>query len=78
MVILLIPRLSTGDNPELVPGGNKAMVPLHNNVSLSDEKVTLDFGRTLQQARVGKSWTQKDLATVSVDIYLYTHILALF
>ena len=30
-----------------------------------DERVTLDFGRTLQQARMAKSWTQKDLATVS-------------
>ena len=30
-----------------------------------DERVTLDFGRTLQQARMAKSWTQKELATVS-------------
>jgi len=29
----------------------------------SDERVTLDFGRTLQQARVAKGWTQKELAT---------------
>ena len=32
----------------------------------SDERVTLDLGRTLQQARMAKTWTQKDLATVSV------------
>ena len=31
-----------------------------------DERVTLDFGRTLQQARMAKSWTQKELATVSL------------
>ena len=30
----------------------------------TDERVTLDFGKALQQARVAKSWTQKDLATV--------------
>ena len=31
----------------------------------ADDRVTLDFGRTLQQARMAKTWTQKDLATVS-------------
>ena len=32
-----------------------------------DARVTLDFGRTLQQARTSKGWTQKDLATVSME-----------
>lgn len=30
---------------------------------LRHDRVTLDFGRTLQQARMAKKWTQKDLAT---------------
>jgi len=30
----------------------------------TDEKVTLDFSRALQQARIGKGLTQKELATV--------------
>ena len=34
-------------------------------LSSSDERVTLDFGRTLQQARTSKGMTQKELATVS-------------
>ena len=35
----------------------------------TDERVTLDLGRTLQQARMAKTWTQKDLATVSTDLF---------
>ena len=38
-------------------------------VPSTDERVTLDFARALQQARVAKSWTQKDLATVSSDLH---------
>lgn len=37
---------------------------IHN---YADDRVTLDFGRALQQARASKGWTQKELATVSVD-----------
>ncbi len=36
-----------------------------------DDKVTLDFGRALQQGRMSKSWTQKDLATVSPWLYCW-------
>ena len=36
----------------------------------ADERVTLDFGRALQQARMAKTWTQKDLATVSISLML--------
>ena len=32
---------------------------------LTDDRVSLDFGRALQQARTAKGMTQKDLATVS-------------
>ncbi len=32
---------------------------------MTDERVTLDFGKTLQQARTAKGWTQKELSTVS-------------
>ena len=38
----------------------------------ADERVTLDLGRTLQQARMAKSWTQKDLATVSTCLKHYS------
>ncbi len=42
------------------------MFPYHLPFVLlcTDERVTLDLGKTLQQARMAKSWTQKDLATV--------------
>ena len=48
--------------------GNKASKPTIMFVLpiYPDERVTLDFGRTLQQARMAKSWTQKELATVSL------------
>lgn len=32
---------------------------------LTDDRVSLDLGRALQQARTAKGMTQKDLATVS-------------
>lgn len=35
-----------------------------------DERVTLDFGKTLQQARMAKSLSQKELATVTGHIYI--------
>ena len=40
----------------------------------TDERVTLDFGRTLQQARMAKTWTQKDLATVSTGLIVVTSL----
>ena len=47
---------------------------LHSSSSSSpDEKVTLSFSRALQQARVAKSWSQKDLATVSFSLSSPSH-----
>ena len=40
----------------------------------SDERVSLTLGRALQQARMAKEWSQKDLATVSgYSVALTTH-----
>ncbi|XP_064395974.1 endothelial differentiation-related factor 1 homolog [Halichondria panicea] len=51
-------------------GGNKQHIGSRDTAKLDREteelrhdRVTLDFGRALQQARMGKAWTQKDLAT---------------
>ena len=48
---------------------------------MTDETVSMDFGRTLQQARMAKEMTQKELATVSVwlsvlftAVWLYVHV----
>lgn len=37
-------------------------------IHAADDKVTLSFARALQQARVAKSWSQKDLATVRLPL----------
>ena len=37
-------------------------------IAFADERVTLDFGRALQQARMAKKLTQKELATVSREL----------
>lgn len=60
----LSPQEGRGSNPALWRGFPQE--GFHGVVYVtSDERVTLDFGRALQQARTTKSWTQKELATVS-------------
>lgn len=53
-------------------GQNKQHVTTKNTAKLDREteelkhdKVTLDLGKTMQQGRQAKGWSQKDLATVS-------------
>ena len=62
---------------ELIPSQSSLCIDLCHLIWMAmlgvcvctDERVTLDLGRTLQQARMAKTWTQKDLATVSTDLF---------
>lgn len=44
---------------------------------LVDDRVTLDFARTLQKARLAKGLTQKELATVRMNRVVVASIIVL-
>lgn len=61
-------------------GQNKQHLVTKNTAKLDREteelhhdRVTLEVGKVMQQGRQNKGLTQKDLATVSVDIESQTH-----
>lgn len=52
------------------------MVDNDKYISKTDDTVSLDVGRLIQQGRQQKSWTQKELATVSEYIFCTLECLA--
>ena len=61
-------------------GQNKQHMASKNTAKLDRETeelhhahVSLDTAKLIQQARQAKGWTQKELATVSLRLYMYLH-----
>uniref|UniRef100_A0A0R3Q4D7 MBF1 domain-containing protein n=1 Tax=Brugia timori TaxID=42155 RepID=A0A0R3Q4D7_9BILA len=62
---------------KIMAGGNKQHYATKNTSRLDEEteelhheRVSLTFGKVVQQARQSKEWTQKDLATVSIYCFV--------